>query len=74
MVSSYLISIFGIKSQAGNIGHEAHLGGALVGVLMTLLIKPAIIMESGWIVALVLLPILVFFIPNRLPSSVSFSG
>ena len=32
-----VVSIFGIKSQRSNIGHDAHLGGALTGVLVTLL-------------------------------------
>ena len=34
------ISIFGIKSQKGNIGHDAHLGGALTGALITLFFIP----------------------------------
>jgi membrane associated rhomboid family serine protease len=32
------ISIFGIKSKFGNIGHEAHLGGMLGGVIATFLL------------------------------------
>jgi len=32
------VSIFGIKSKFGNIGHEAHLGGALGGVIATFLL------------------------------------
>jgi membrane associated rhomboid family serine protease len=31
-------SIYGMKSRFGNIGHEAHLGGALGGVLATLIL------------------------------------
>jgi len=31
-------SIFGMKSKLGNIGHEAHLGGAIGGVVATLLL------------------------------------
>jgi membrane associated rhomboid family serine protease len=31
-------SIFGMKSKLGNIGHEAHLGGAIGGVIATLLL------------------------------------
>jgi len=31
-------SIYGMKSKLGNIGHEAHLGGALGGLLATLLL------------------------------------
>lgn len=32
------VSIYGIKSKFGNIGHEAHLGGALGGVIATFLL------------------------------------
>lgn len=32
------ISIFGIKSKFGNIGHEAHLGGAIGGIIATFLL------------------------------------
>jgi len=35
-----LVSIFGISSRLGNVGHGAHLGGALCGLFLTLLIKP----------------------------------
>lgn len=57
-----LISVFGIKSQRDNIGHEAHLGGALTGVLISLVLRPSIISESPWIVALTTLPIIAFLI------------
>jgi membrane associated rhomboid family serine protease len=40
------ISFFGIKTQMGNIGHDAHLGGAIVGLLVTTLLHPGIISES----------------------------
>ena len=32
------LSIYGMKSRLGNIGHESHLGGAIGGVIATLLI------------------------------------
>ena len=31
-------SVYGMKSKLGNIGHEAHLGGAVGGFLSTLLL------------------------------------
>ncbi len=37
------ISIYGVKRSLGNIGHEAHLGGALAGIIMTILIFPDVI-------------------------------
>jgi membrane associated rhomboid family serine protease len=32
------VSIYGVKNKFGNIGHEAHLGGALGGVLATFIL------------------------------------
>lgn len=36
-----LYSIYGIKSRTSNSGHEAHLGGALIGMLIALLLHPS---------------------------------
>lgn len=55
-----LISILGIKRQADNIGHEAHLGGAIIGVLLTLAIQPSIVFESPWLIAGILVPTTLF--------------
>ncbi len=57
-----IISIFGIKKQADNIGHEAHLGGAITGVLLTPLIAPASIQIQWWVVAAILVPTIAFLI------------
>lgn len=57
-----LISIFGIKSQRDNIGHEAHLGGAVIGILITIILYPAILPAHLWIVALLLIPSVFFII------------
>lgn len=57
-----VISIFGIKTQSGNIGHEAHLGGALTGALLTILLQPAIALKNWWIVLLLVVPTLAFLI------------
>lgn len=35
-----LVSIFGIGARVGNIGHEAHLGGAIAGVVLALVLRP----------------------------------
>lgn len=55
-----LISILGIKRQADNIGHEAHLGGAIIGVLLTLAIQPSLVFESPWLIAGILVPTTLF--------------
>ncbi|MDF1696627.1 MAG: rhomboid family intramembrane serine protease [Saprospiraceae bacterium] len=66
-----LISIWGIKSQEDNIGHEAHLGGAVIGVLCVLILQPTTFMQNWWIAALILVPTILFLIllirsPNML--------
>lgn len=57
-----LISIFGIKNQNDNIGHEAHLGGAICGVLMAIALQPSIVQTNWWIVLAILLPVTAFLI------------
>ncbi|CAL2081635.1 rhomboid family intramembrane serine protease [Tenacibaculum sp. 190524A05c] len=37
-----LYSIYGMKAKLGNIGHSAHLGGAIGGYLVTLLLRPSV--------------------------------
>lgn len=38
-----LYSIYGMKNKLGNIGHSAHLGGAMGGYILTILLKPSVI-------------------------------
>ena len=68
-IAYVLISIYGIKSQLGNIGHEAHLGGALTGTLLTMAIRPSVIIDSWWMILLIVVPISTFlFLIIRNPS------
>lgn len=55
-----LVSILGIKRQADNIGHEAHLGGAIIGLLLTLAIRPSLVTEFPWLIAGILIPTSLF--------------
>lgn len=55
-----LISILGIKAQEDNIGHEAHLGGAITGVVVYGLFEPAMAWEHWHIVVGILLPSVLF--------------
>ena len=45
-----LYSIYGMKSNLGNIGHSAHLGGAIGGLVLTLLLKPYIFTKEPMLV------------------------
>lgn len=56
------ISIFGIKHEWGNIGHEAHLGGAVTGVLLSPVIAPNLEAVSWWMMVAVLLPVIAFLV------------
>ena len=57
-----LISILGIKSQKDNIGHEAHLGGIITGILLTAIIRPSTLIENWWVAMVLLIPVLAFFV------------
>lgn len=48
-----IYSMYGIRTSAGNIGHEAHLGGALVGLATAVLIVPAVLKHNTLPVALI---------------------
>ncbi|MBN1164439.1 MAG: rhomboid family intramembrane serine protease [Candidatus Krumholzibacteriota bacterium] len=61
-VAFILISIYGIRSRLGNIGHEAHLGGALTGILLSIVLKPHLLRIHPWLIAALLVPTLVFLL------------
>ena len=61
-----LYSIYGMKKSIGNIGHDAHFGGALAGYFLTILIVPSLIETQLWIVTLLLVPLLLLFILIKL--------
>ncbi len=62
-----LYSIYGMKKQLGNIGHGAHLGGGIAGILITILLIPSVIMSSWLTILLLLVPfvILMFVEKNK---------
>jgi membrane associated rhomboid family serine protease len=41
-----LVSYFGVRTQLGNIGHDAHLGGAVIGLLTATAFHPWIVPEN----------------------------
>ena len=55
-----LISIYGIKSRMSNIGHDAHLGGALLGMLMAIGLYPESLQANYLPIVLVVTPTLAF--------------
>lgn len=60
-------SFYGIKRAADNIGHDAHLGGAIIGLITATLLYPEIIRESPKLygaVLLISLALLTYLIKN----------
>ena len=56
-----LYSIYGIRSRKNNIGHDAHLGGALIGLIVAILMQPSALIINTWPIVIIMLPS-VFFI------------
>lgn len=66
-VGYLLYSIYGMKKQLGNVGHSAHLGGAIGGFVLTLILKPELFVTNTLMVTLLAIPILlVFFFGDKL--------
>ena len=55
------VSIYGIKSNTDNIGHEAHLGGAFIGMATALVFRPEALRENFLPILAIALPTMVFF-------------
>lgn len=55
-----LYTIYGVKARSGNIGHEAHLGGAILGMLIAFLLQPQQALTNWWVLLLLGIPTLIF--------------
>ena len=53
-------SIYAIRSRRDNVGHEAHLGGALIGMLIAIALVPSALVHNYLPILAILLPTLVF--------------
>lgn len=69
-----LYTVYGMNKQNDNIGHEAHLGGAVAGVVLAILFDFNAAMANWWLTLLLLaIPAIIFFInPNKRKSSSTF--
>jgi len=61
-----LFSIFGMKNKIGNIGHDAHFGGAVGGYVITLILAPWLFQENLFMIGLLAIPIIILFVLQRL--------
>ncbi|MCH3882604.1 MULTISPECIES: rhomboid family intramembrane serine protease [Tenacibaculum] len=57
-VGYLLYSIYGMKKQLGNVGHSAHLGGAMGGFILTIVLFPQIISINKTMILLLAVPII----------------
>lgn len=57
-----VFTIWSIKKSSDNIGHEAHLGGAIFGMITTSLIDPELLSTNYWVFGLLMIPCIIFLI------------
>lgn len=60
-----LYSIYGMKKQLGNIGHDAHFGGAIGGYVITLILASWLFEENLLMIGLLAIPIVLLFILKK---------
>ncbi|MFT3704442.1 MAG: rhomboid family intramembrane serine protease [Agriterribacter sp.] len=64
-----LYSIYGIRSRKENVGHEAHLGGALAGMIIAILTEPSALVYNTFPILIIFIPCLTFiFVIVKSPS------
>ncbi|MEC3908690.1 rhomboid family intramembrane serine protease [Tamlana sp. 2201CG12-4] len=61
-----LYSIYGMKNKIGNIGHDAHFGGAIGGYIITLFLAPWLFETSLLMIGLLALPIILLFVLKKM--------
>lgn len=54
------LTIYGVRSKRDNIGHEAHLGGAMIGMLVAIALQPIALFENYITILIIAVPTLVF--------------
>lgn len=60
-----LYSIYGMKKSIGNIGHDAHFGGAVGGYLITLILQPSLFETDLLMIALLAIPIVILLVLHK---------
>jgi len=55
-----LYSIYGIRSRRNNSGHDAHLAGALTGMLVAILLEPSALLSNYITILLIAVPTIAF--------------
>lgn len=60
-----LYSIYGMKKRIGNIGHDAHFGGAVGGYAITLILMPSLFETNLLMVGLLAIPIIILLVMHK---------
>jgi len=55
-----LYSIYGVRSRRDNVGHESHLAGALIGMLLGIAMFPAALTENYLTILIIAIPSMAF--------------
>ena len=53
-------SMYGIRSKKENVGHEAHLGGALIGMLLAVVMVPGALLTNYLPILAIMVPSIIF--------------
>lgn len=61
-----LYSIYGMKNRIGNIGHDAHFGGAVGGLIGTLILVPTLFKTDLLMIGLLTIPIIILFVMHKM--------
>ncbi|WP_341215413.1 rhomboid family intramembrane serine protease [uncultured Wocania sp.] len=61
-----LYSIYGMKNRIGNIGHDAHFGGAVGGYIITLILSPWLFQTNLLMIGLLALPIVLLYVLKKM--------
>ena len=54
-----------MKNRIGNIGHDAHFGGAIGGFIITLIMMPSVLRTDLLMVILLAIPIVILFVMHK---------
>jgi len=55
-------SVFGMKNQWGNIGHAAHVGGAAIGLVVSVLYDPSLFYSRSTTLVVLTIPLVLLYI------------
>ena len=64
-VAYVLVSYYLIGNKKDNIAHEAHLGGALIGLIIAIIIIPWVFFQKFQMILLILLPFIIIPVINK---------